>query len=120
VLVLDANPLCPTAANVTAALNGLADRLVKLGCDVVRQSPNLPDLALTTRLCREMLAAFFSFDLTPEDRERVEAAAKSLSPMPNKPNSCRYGWLDCIEGRSPSMSLLFSARLAAQRAAARY
>jgi amidase len=80
VLVIDTNPLCPTAASVTAALNDLADRLAKLGVHVVRESPKLPDLALTTRLYREMLAAFFSFDLAPEDRERVEAAAKALSP----------------------------------------
>ena len=46
----------------------------------MRESPKLPDLALTTRLYREMLAAFFGFDLSPENRERVEAAAKALSP----------------------------------------
>src|SRR5438132_4736777 len=80
VLVIDSNKLCPTAASVTAALNGLADRLGKLGVPVVRESPKLPDLALTTRLYREMLAAFSSFDLSPEDRERVAAAAKALSP----------------------------------------
>jgi amidase len=80
VLAIDTNPLCPTAASVAAALNGLADRLAKLGVHVLRESPKPPDLALTTRLYREMLAAFFSFDLAPEDRERVEAAAKALSP----------------------------------------
>jgi amidase len=64
VLVIDTNPLCPTAASVAAALNGLADRLAKLGVRVVRESPKLPDLARTTRLYRE----------------RVEAAAKALSP----------------------------------------
>jgi amidase len=80
VLVIDSNPLCPTAASVTAALNGLADRLAKVGCQVVRASPKLPDLARTTRLYREMLAAFYSADLSAEDRERVEAAAKSLAP----------------------------------------
>ena len=46
----------------------------------MRESAKLPDLALTTRLYREMLAANFSFDLSPEDRERVAAAAKALSP----------------------------------------
>jgi amidase len=47
---------------------------------VVRESPKLPDLAQTTRLYRELLAASYSADLSPEDRERVEAAAKALSP----------------------------------------
>lgn len=80
VLVIDANPLCPTAASVTEALSGLADRLTKLGCQVRRESAKLPDLALTTRLYRELLAAFFSADLSVEDRDRVAAASKSLSP----------------------------------------
>jgi amidase len=80
VLVIDKNPLCPTANSITTALNALADRLAKLGCQVTRESPKLPDLALTTRIYRELLAAFFSADLPPEVRERVEAAAKSLSP----------------------------------------
>jgi len=80
VLVLDKHPLCPTAASIAAALNGLADRLAKLGCRVVRDSPKLPDLAQTTRVYRELLAAFYSADLSPEIRERVEAAAKALSP----------------------------------------
>jgi amidase len=80
VLVIDKHPLCPTAASVQAALNGLADRLGKLGCHIMRESPKLPDLALTTRLYRELLAAFYSADLPPESRERVEAAIKALSP----------------------------------------
>jgi amidase len=80
VLVIDAHPLCPTAASITAALNGLADRLAKSGCKVVRESAKLPDLARTTRVYGELLAAVYSLDLSPEDRARVEAAAKTLSP----------------------------------------
>jgi amidase len=80
VLVLDKHPLCPTAASVTAALNGLADRLGKLGCRVLRDSPKLPDLAQTTRIYRELLAATWSADLSPETRQQVEAAAKALAP----------------------------------------
>jgi amidase len=80
VLVIDAHPLCPTAASIKTALNGLADRLAKLGCQLVRASPKLPDLAETSRTYRELLSAFFAADLPPEARERVEAAAKALSP----------------------------------------
>jgi amidase len=80
VLVIDAHPLCPTAANVTAALNGLAERLAKAGCRVMRESPKLPDLALTSRVYRELLSAGFGADLPPQARERVEVAAKALSP----------------------------------------
>ena len=80
VLVIDTHPLCPTAASVAAALDGLADRLAKLGCTVLRSSSKMPDLARTTRNYVELLAAFSSADLAPDERLRVEAAAQALSP----------------------------------------
>ena len=80
VLVLDKHPLCPTAVNVSAALDGLADRLAKLGCTVLRTSPKMPDLARTTRNYVELLAASFGADTSPEDRLRIEAAVQALSP----------------------------------------
>jgi amidase len=80
VLVIDEHPLCPTAPSVTAALDGLADRLAKLGCTVLRTSPKMPDLARTTRNYVELLAAFFDADTSPEERLRMEAAAQALSP----------------------------------------
>ena len=42
VLVIDTHPLCPTADSIKSALNGLADRLAKLGCRVLRQSRSCP------------------------------------------------------------------------------
>jgi amidase len=80
VLVIDTHPLCPTAASIGVALNGLAERLAKLGCRILRESPKLPDLARTTRIYVQLLTAFFSADLPPEVRERREVAAKALSP----------------------------------------
>jgi amidase len=80
VLVIDSHPLCPTATSITAALNGLAERLGKTGCTILRQSAKLPDLALTSRIFRELLSAFFMADLPAETMERVAAAAKTLSP----------------------------------------
>src|SRR5205823_4924860 len=79
VLVIDKHPLCPTAKSVAGPLNDLAERLAKHGCKVMRDSPKLPDLELTARIHRELLSAFFSADLPPDIRERVEAAAKVLS-----------------------------------------
>jgi len=79
VLVIDTHPLCPTASSVASALNNLTEQLAKRGCQVVREGPKLPDLAQTTRIYFELLAAFFGADLPPEVRERVETAAKSLS-----------------------------------------
>jgi len=78
-LVIDMHPLCPTASSIAAALNSLAERLAGLGCGIVRESPNLPDLAQTTRIYFELLAAFSAVDLPAALREQGEAAAKSLS-----------------------------------------
>jgi amidase len=80
VLVIDQHPLCPTADGVRASLDGLANRLGKAGCTVLRGSPKLPDLALTSRVYRKLLSVSFAADLSPEDRTRVEAAAKALPP----------------------------------------
>jgi amidase len=46
----------------------------------LRESPKLPDLARTTRNYVELLAAVYSLDLSPDDRARIDAAAKALSP----------------------------------------
>jgi amidase len=80
VLVIDKHPLCSTATSIAAAINGLAERLAKSGCTILRQSTALPDLAQTSRIYRELLSAVFVADLAPEMRERVEAAASTLSP----------------------------------------
>jgi amidase len=80
VLVIDAHPLCPTAVSIKEALDGLADRLTKLGCTIVRTSPKMPDLARTTRNYSELLLALLSADLPPDERVRIEAAANALSP----------------------------------------
>ena len=80
VLMIDTHPLCPTADSIRSALHGLADRLAKLGCRVLPESPRLPDLARTTHTYGELLAAVYSLDLSPDDRARIDAAAKTLSP----------------------------------------
>ena len=80
VLVLDKHPLCPTASNITAALERLAGRLAETGCTVLRESTKLPDLALTSRIYRQLLSAYFSVDVPPETHERAEAIAKTLAP----------------------------------------
>ena len=79
VLVLDTHPLCPLAGSIKIALNGLADRLGKTGCRVLRESAKLPDLARTTRVYMELLAAVYSVDLAPDEGARIETAAHALS-----------------------------------------
>ena len=80
VLVIDTHPLCPTAASVKAALDGLTEHLAKLGCTIARAIPGMPDLARTTRNYSELLVAVLSADLLPDARARTEAAATALSP----------------------------------------
>jgi amidase len=65
---------------VKGAIDGLADRLTKAGCTVLRSHPDMPELGRTTRIYYELLMAFFGADLTPEDRLRVEARASALAP----------------------------------------
>lgn len=72
------HPLCPTAANIAATLNRVVDRLAMIGVRVVRDSPDLPDLARTARIYRELLSAFFAADLPPEPLERAAAAVRKL------------------------------------------
>jgi amidase len=79
VLIIDRHPLCPTAASIGAALDGLAERLAKAGCQVVRDNPKLPDLAQTSRIYSELVFAFFSADLPPTAGEQVAATARALS-----------------------------------------
>ena len=80
VLAVTANPLCPTAASVSGAIDSLADRLTKAGCRVSRDSAKMPSLARTTRNYAELLLAFYGLDLSPDERAQAEAAAKVLSP----------------------------------------
>ncbi|MBV9811338.1 MAG: amidase [Acetobacteraceae bacterium] len=80
VLVIDQHPLCATAAAVRGAIDKLADGLQQRGCTVLRAMPDMPNLAVTTRVYDELLAASFSADLTPEERVRDQSAASALAP----------------------------------------
>jgi amidase len=80
VLMIDTNPLVPTADSVRGALNALAERLAKSGCNVTRDSTKTPYLARTIRNYGELLLAGFSLDLPPKDRIEAEAVARNLSP----------------------------------------
>ena len=93
VLVLDRHPLCPTASDITTALDGLAGRLDKLGIIVLRQSPKLPDLALTTSTYAQLLMAVFTADLPANLTERLHTAAEALSPGDKSLEAYRLrGW----------------------------
>ena len=58
VLMIDSHPLVPTAAPVRAALERLADRLVRSGVKVELSHPLLPDLAEQARNYMRLLVSF--------------------------------------------------------------
>ena len=53
------------------------ERLVKMGCQVVRNSPNLPDLAQTGWIYSELLFAFLSAVLQPTVGEQDAATVRA-------------------------------------------
>ncbi len=78
VLVVDAHPLCPTAASVRTALDHLADALGHAGAEIARGSSLMPDLGELSRRHVELIAAGRSADLPANVYQRVEDTAKAL------------------------------------------
>lgn len=83
VLVVDYHPLLPTAAAVRAALQSLAQRLVKLGVNVGYESPLLPDLADSARLFMRLLMAALSERWPLEQYQQARSAAEAVKPDDN-------------------------------------
>jgi amidase len=80
VLVIDEHPLLPTAANIRAALDAMADRLAKQGVTVSRTSPLLPDLARIGRTFVQMLSAIFAADYPDNIYASLQSRAAALPP----------------------------------------
>ena len=80
VLVVDEHPLFPTDASVRGPLDRLAQRLVKAGAKVARNSPLLPDLAASGRLYKRLLMAALSDRWPEETYQSAQATAAALSP----------------------------------------
>ena len=80
VLVIDTHPLMPTALAVRAALDRLAEKLIRQGAHVARTSPLLPDLAEAARLHQKLVFAFSQAFAQPEFYRSVEAQVAQLSP----------------------------------------
>jgi amidase len=83
VLLIDTDPVLPTAATVRSAIDGLAANLCKAGINVMRKSPLLPDFAASTRLYMRMLMSFLAGSFAPESYERSREAAEKLTPDNN-------------------------------------
>ena len=78
VLVIDEHPLLPTDASVRAALDRLAQQLLKAGAKVARQSPLLPDLAASARLYMRLLMAALSERWPEETYQQAQTTAAAL------------------------------------------
>jgi amidase len=81
VLVIDEHPLLPTAQNIRAALESMAERLAKSGATVARTSPLLPDLARVGRAFVQMLAAIFAADYPDDVYAGLQSRAAALPPQ---------------------------------------
>jgi amidase len=80
VLLIDTDPLMPPNKEVRAALNDLAAKLGKAGVQITRESPLLPDFAVSSRLYMRMLLSFLSATFAPEIYEGAKQAAANLDP----------------------------------------
>jgi amidase len=79
VLLIDSDPLLPTATSVRAAIGKLAANLGRVGVTVTRESPLLPDFAASSRLYMRMLYSFLAAAFAPEDYAGAQAAAAKLA-----------------------------------------
>ena len=65
-LLIDTDPVMPTASSVRTHIEKLAANLGKAGVTVSRGSPLLPDFAASSRLYMRMLMSFLAASFTPE------------------------------------------------------
>ena len=83
VLLIDTDPVMPTAKSVRGAIEKLADNLGKAGVTVTRASPLLPDFAASSRLYMRLLMSFLAASLMPDIYADAVAAAAQLAPDNN-------------------------------------
>jgi amidase len=80
VLMFDTNPFLPTSGSVRTALDHLADRLIKAGVKVARETPLLPDPAESRRTYLLLLYSFVGLGRPTEFYRGMEAALAKLPP----------------------------------------
>jgi amidase len=80
VLLIDTDPVMPTAASVRGAIEKLSTNLGKAGVTVTRESPLLPDFAASSRLYMRMLMSFLAASFAPEIYAGAQAGATQLAP----------------------------------------
>jgi amidase len=78
VLLIDSHPVLPTNAAVRAAIDTLAANLGKAGVKVARESPLLPDFAVSSRLYMRILISLLAASFAPEIYADAKTAAENL------------------------------------------
>jgi amidase len=78
VLLIDSHPVLPTNAAVRAAIDTLATNLGKAGVKVERESPLLPDFAVSSRLYMRILISLLAASFAPDVYAGAMAAAANL------------------------------------------
>ncbi|MBR0825511.1 amidase [Bradyrhizobium manausense] len=79
VLVIDSHPLLPTDEDVRGSIEKLAAGLIRVGVTVARESPLLPDFAVTSRLYSRMLLGFLGAFFLPDVYAGAQAGVSQLS-----------------------------------------
>ena len=80
IFVVDNHPLMPTSNAVRTAIDGLTERLSKLGARVASHSASLPSLADSARLYMKLLSAATSPRLSPDSFGEAERLNAALPP----------------------------------------
>jgi amidase len=70
----------PTDKDVRGSIEALADKLGKAGVNVTRQSPLLPDFAISSRIYLRLLMALIGASYPPDIQASARAAAAELKP----------------------------------------
>ncbi len=80
ILLIDSDPLLPSDKDVRGAIEKLAADLGKASVTVTRQSPLLPDFAVSSRLYMRMLMSLLGANFPQEIYEGAKAATAQLAP----------------------------------------
>jgi amidase len=80
VLLIDTDRVLPTSVSVHTAIEQLAGNLGKAGLNVSRESPLLPDFAVSSRLYARMLLSFLAASFPPDVIAGARAGAAGLAP----------------------------------------
>jgi amidase len=78
VLLIDTHPMLPTNSAVRGAIDALATNLGKAGVKIERESPLLPDFAVSSRLYMRILISLLAASFAPDVYADAQATAANV------------------------------------------